>query len=515
MILTKGLIRSAQNFSDRLAVVDGKVAYTYRAFSDRVSQLQQALKQEGIEKGDRVAILMFNDFRYLELFYAVTAIGAIAVPLNYRLTAAEIVEQLRDSSPKALFFHQEFAPIVAGMVMRVLSVRLFVRVEGERNEEETGFMIDYEEFLRPHSPQPLAYGEVIEDDVAGIFYTGGTTGRSKGVMLTHRNLVSNAYHAALAFCFDRYTRYVHAAPMFHLADGACTFALTLVGGTHQILRTFQPDMFLDWVEQAQPTTTLLVPTMVNRLINHPDVEKRNCSSLRQLLYGGSAMPVEVLKKAREVWPHLSFMQAYGMSEAAPVVTVLPPEDHQVEERLASCGQVVTGVEAKIIDDHGGEVGVREVGELIVRGPNVMKGYWNSPEETDLVLKGGWYHTGDMVYRDEQHYLYVVDRKKDMIVTGGENVYSIEVEQVLYQHPAVLEAAVIGVPDPVWVEAVKALVVKRADQEVDTQTLLDFCRERLAGFKVPKSLKFVEELPKNAAGKILKRTLREQYSQPAD
>ncbi|MFC7441696.1 long-chain-fatty-acid--CoA ligase [Laceyella putida] len=511
MILTKALIRAAKNEGKRTAVVDGDVTLTYGELAERVSRLKQALKAQGIGKGDRVALLLFNDFRYLELFYAVTALGAIVVPLNFRLGRLEIVELLQDCTPKAFFFHPEFAPMLPQIAMRVMSIRLFVRVDGQAGAE-SGFIKEYESLLRGVAPQPLTYDGVAPDDVAGIFYTGGTTGRPKGVMLTHANLVSNAYHGVVAFRFDRSTKYLHAAPMFHLADGACTFAVTLVGGAHHHLRAFQPGAFLEWVGRHKPTACLLVPTMVNLIVNDPHVEEADCSSLRQLVYGGSPMPVEVLQKAQALWPHISFIQGYGMSEAAPLVTTLAPEDHQPADsvRLASCGQPIVGVEVKLVDERGNEAGVGEVGEIIVRGPNVMKGYWNQPELTAEAIRDGWYHSGDLAYRDEEHYFYIVDRKKDMIVTGGENVYSVEVEQVLYRHPVVVEAAVIGVPDPVWGEAVKAIVVKRNGPEADEQALIDFCRRQLAGFKVPKSVEWVDELPKSGAGKILKRKLREAY-----
>ncbi|MBA4496262.1 class I adenylate-forming enzyme family protein [Paenactinomyces guangxiensis] len=520
MILTKGLQISAKNHARQMAIVGGDIRLTYQQFADRVSQLKQALLHQGIGKGDPVALLLFNDFRYLELFYAVTAIGAIVIPLNTRLTLPEVIELLQDSEPKALFFHREFSGWVQQIARKILSLQSFVLAE-KNKEEGPDYVRLYEDLISEWQPQPLTFDRVEPDDVAGLFYTGGTTGRSKGVMLTHANLVSNAYHAAIMFRFDQGTRYLHAGPMFHLADGACTFAVTLVGGTHYHLRTFHPQAFLKLVDQEKPNAVLLVPTMVNMLVNEPALNQYDPKSIQTLIYGGSPMPVEVLKKVKSVWPHAQFIQGYGMTEASPLVTMLLGKDHIIggtekeEKRLSSAGQAIVGVQVKIVDPDGNETKIGEVGELIVQGPNVMKGYWNRPEETAAALRGGWYYTGDMAYRDEDHYFYVVDRKKDMIVTGGENVYSVEVEQSLYTHPDVREAVVIGVPDPVWGEVVKAIVVKKEKSSLTGKNLIDYARQRLAGFKVPKSVDFVTELPKSGAGKILKRKLREPYWESYD
>ncbi|SEN11357.1 long-chain-fatty-acid--CoA ligase [Lihuaxuella thermophila] len=515
MILTKGLIISAQNYANKTALVDGDETFTYGHFADRVSRLKQALVRRGIAKGDRVALLLLNDFRYLELFYAVTAIGAIAVPLNTRLSVSEIIDLLKDSEPKALFFHREFTDWIHQIARQVLSLQTFVLTEKQK-EDLPGYIGFYEEWIRGEESQPLSYDDLSPDDVAGLYYTGGTTGRSKGVMLTHANLVSNAYHAAIMLQYHPETCYLHAAPMFHVADGASTYAVTMVGGTHHHIRTFQPQTLLKWVAEKKPNTMLLVPTMINMLVNEPAFGDYDVSSIRKILYGASPMPVEVLKKAKAKLPHVEFVQGYGMTEASPLVTMLLGKDHvtggtkEEERRLLSCGQAIVGVEVKIIDAQGRETEPGEVGEIIVRGPNVMKGYWKQPEETARVLRNGWYYTGDLAYRDAENYIYVVDRKKDMIITGGENVYSVEVEQVLYTHPGILEAAVIAVPDPVWGEAVKAVVVKKSGSSLDEQKLIDYCRGRLAHFKVPKSVDFVAQLPKNGAGKILKRQLREPY-----
>lgn len=518
MLIPIGLITSAKNSPNQCAIVDGEARLTYKEWEERVSRLKQALLDQGIGHGDRVALLMFNQFRFLEVFYAATAIGAIVVPLNVRLSPGEIIDCLKDAEPKIIFLHREFLPWIPKMAMHVFSLQTFVLAESGAERAEG--VKDYEEWIASRSHAPLLVEGVKPDDVACIYYTGGTTGRPKGVMLTHANLTSNAYHAAIAFRYSRNTRYMHAAPMFHVADGASTLAVTLVGGTHHHLRTFRPKDFLERVAKEESNATMLVPTMIQMVVQDPISDVAEIPSLTQILYGASHMPLDVLKKAKEKWPHIQFYQSYGMSEASPLVTLLPPEDHRWDgdremRRLASCGKGIVGVEVKVVREDGTETAVGEVGEVIVRGPNIMKGYWKQPEETAKVLKKGWYHTGDLAIRDEENYLYIVDRKKDMIITGGENVYSIEVERVLYQHPAVKEAAVIGIPDAKWGEAVKAIVVLHEGKEVGEAELRDFCRERLAGYKVPKSVDFLPELPKSGAGKILKRILREAYGQSKD
>lgn len=515
--MTKGLMGSAKNKANKLAIVDGNHRYTYGEFADRVSQLKKGIKELGVEKGDRVGILMLNSFRYLELFYAVTAIGAVVVPLNVRLSVPELTFVLNDAGAKVLFLHREFLPILTQLKEQVESLQHYILAEDKGIEGEgEGGTLAYEELLHDQTPEPLRPDNITEEDIAGLFYTGGTTGRSKGVMLSHKNLVSNAYHASILLQYSEETSYLHAGPMFHLADGASTFAVTLVGGTHVHIRMFHPKGVLEVLERDRPNSCLLVPTMLNMLVNYPEFDQFDTSSLTKILYGASPMPVEVLKTAAKKMPQLQFFQAYGMTEASPILTILPAKYHVIggsekdERRLTSCGQSVIGVEVRCVDPEGRDVPPGEVGEIIARGPNIMKGYWNLPEETAAALRDGWYYSGDLATVDEDNFYYIVDRKKDMIITGGENVYSVEVENVLYTHPGILEAAVIGVPDEKWGEVVKAVVVKKPGKDVSEEDILNLCKQYLANYKVPKSIQFVDELPKSGAGKILKRHIRDQY-----
>jgi long-chain acyl-CoA synthetase len=513
MIITKGLIMNAKNEANQLAIMDENHRYTYRELAERTALLKQALKRAGIQKGDRVGILMLNSFRYVETSFAITAMGAISVPLNIRLSAPELEFVMNDSEIKILFIHREFLPLVPYFKAKVPSIQEYILAEDPEVESE---LTPYEQFISAENATALTYDNVEENDVASLFYTGGTTGRSKGVMLTHRNVVSNVYHTGYKIKYSGETNYLHSAPMFHLADGASTIGVTWSGGTHSFVRMFTPKAFLEAIKAYRPTMTMLVPTMLNMVINDPDFDQYDLGCLEKIVYGASPMPVEILKKAAKVLPGIEFFQGYGMTEASPVLTMLEPKYHVIggtskdEQRLSSAGKSVIGVEVRVVDLDGNDVSPGEVGEIIARGPNIMKGYWNLPQETEACFRNGWYHSGDMAMVDEDNFIYIVDRKKDMIITGGENVYSVEVEDVIYRHPDVLEAAVIGVPDPTWGEAVKAIVVKKSGSLVTEQDIITHAKAQLANYKVPKTVDFIEELPKSGAGKILKRSLRDKY-----
>lgn len=513
MLITKGLLFANRTFPNKTAIIDGEDTFTYREFTSRTAKLKAALQNMGIQKGDRIGILMLNNFRYLEIMYAATSFGAIVVPINVRLTAPEVSFILNDANVETLFIHQEFIPMVKEIKENVNSLKRIVLAEASTQDRD---YILYESLIHEQSANTLTIEHVNEEDVAGLFYTGGTTGRSKGVMLTHKNLVNNAFHAALNLKYHEKEIYLHAAPMFHLADQASTFAITLVGGTHAHIRTFSPEKVLYAIETHKITAVLLVPTMINMVIHSPQFNRYNVKNLQKILYGASPISVEVLKKAMSLLPNTQFIQAYGMTEAAPIVTVLRAEDHIVNDnpktlkRLQSCGQAVQGVELKIVDPNGREVRGHEVGEIVVKAPNIMKGYWNLPEETARALQNGWYFTGDLGYKDDEDYVYIVDRAKDMIISGGENIYSTEVENVLYEHSAVLECAVIGIPDEKWGEVVKAVIVLKEGEYPTRDEIITFMKGKLAPYKVPKEIEFVSALPKSGAGKILKRHLRNQH-----
>ncbi|WP_342514451.1 long-chain-fatty-acid--CoA ligase [Sporosarcina sp. FSL K6-1522] len=523
MLLTKSLLYTAKNNPGKLAVVDRHHRYTYKALEGRTAKVKESLKRLGVKKGDRVGLLLLNDFRYIELIYGITALGAIAVPLNTRFSVEENAFVLNDAGIEVLYVNKEFLSLVDELKKRASGVQHVILSEDRDAPElaEHANLLSYEAVLDKESVEELVYDGVQENDVAGLFYTGGTTGRSKGVMLTHKNLLTNAVHMALNLEYRESDVYLHTAPMFHLADQASTFAVTLMGGTHTVVRQFTPKDVLRVIEKEQATAVMLVPTMVNMLLHSADFDNYDTTSLRCILYGAAPMSTELLKKTMTMLPNTQLFQAYGMTETSPVLTLLKGQNHvlngtkEEEKRLVSCGKPVQLIEMKVVDEEGNEVPVGHVGEFIARGPNVMKGYWNLPKETSKVLRDGWYYTGDMGYKEADGFYYVVDRAKDMIISGGENVYSVEVENALSTHPAVLECAVFGAPHEQWGEVVLAAVVLKQNTDATAEEILAFIRPKISNYKVPKSIEFLAELPKSGAGKILKRVIREQYVEAAE
>jgi long-chain acyl-CoA synthetase len=352
---------------------------------------------------------------------------------------------------------------------------------------------------KTHQPQ--------EAELAGIFYTGGTTGRPKGVMLTHRTLALSALHNVVAFEYSQGERHLHASPMFHSADCSQAWAITLIGGAHIFLPAFDPGVVLQTIAGYRATTTLMVPTMLLALLNHPQFATTDLGSLRRVLYGAAPVDRTLLERALAAFP-CPLWQGLGSAETGPLLAVLRPEEH-TSKRLAAAGRAIPGVELKIVDDQDRELAAGETGEIAVRG-NLMAGYWKQPEETRRVLHHDFYHTGDMAYCDDESFIFIVDRKKDMVISGGENIYTIEVEKALARHPAVMETAVFGIPDQKWGEAVHALVVLRDGQKAAPEELISFVKSQIAAYKAPHSLEIVQNLPKSGAGKILKNLLREPY-----
>jgi long-chain acyl-CoA synthetase len=368
----------------------------------------------------------------------------------------------------------------------------------------------YEELII-ESP-PLASADFYEpspDELAGIYYTGGTTGRAKGVMLSHQNLNLSALHTALGFQYTYQERHLHAAPMFHSADCSQVWGITLVGGAHIFLPAFEPSAVLQAIARYQATTTLLVPTMLYSLLNHPSFSQTNLSSLRRIIYGAAPIDTELLKRAMLNFP-CPLWQGLGMAETSPLLCILRPEEHD-EAHLTACGRPVAGVDLRIVDEQGQELATGKVGEIVARG-NVMQGYWKQLEETERVLQQGFYHSGDLAYRDIDGFIFIVDRKKDMVISGGENIYTIEVERALASHAAVQEVAVFGVPDQKWGEAVHAVVVLKPalTEQPSPDALISHVKTQLASYKAPHSIEIVEVLPKSGAGKILKTELRNKF-----
>jgi acyl-CoA synthetase (AMP-forming)/AMP-acid ligase II len=505
--ITQFLRRAVQTRPDSVASECGGRIRTWREFEARAAALAGAMAGLGYRPGDRIGMLALNCDRYLEYFFAMALGGFVFVPINTRLAPPEVAFWLEDSGCSALFIDDAFLPMLSEVRAELRHV---IRV-GDGLAPEG--LLAYEDLIAKSAFIPDAGKR--GDDLAGIFYTGGTTGRSKGVMLSHRNIAANAMLCAAAFGLGADVVYLHAGPMFHLADGASTFLVTAMGGKHVFMPRFEPGAFLEAVARFRVTATLLVPTMINMIVHHPTVEATDTSSLGFVLYGASPMPEALIRRAFKAMPHTGFLQAYGQSEAAPCMTFLPPAEHATEGlkavHLKSAGRAALGCEVRIHDENDNEVPRGVVGEICGRGDNVMLGYWRQPEVTANSLRNGWLHTGDGGYMDADGYLYVVDRMKDMIISGGENIYSSEVEQALYQHPDIAECAVIGVPDEHWGERVLAVVRLKAGSSPTAETIIAHCQTLIAHYKCPREVAFrAEPLPLSGAGKILKTELRKPY-----
>jgi len=509
MLLGETLSKPVRFFSEKEAICCGRSRFTYGALADRVHRLANGLNRMGIGRDGKVAVLHPNCHVFMEAYYGAAMIGAALVPINYRLSPREIGFILKDSESRLLIASPEFGDTVE-------KIR-------EGAEEIPGVLISgeggsYEKFLADSTgnpPPPVSLGEAT---LAQIYYTSGTTGRPKGVMLTHGNVVSHALGTIAELHLTDSDVWIHVAPMFHLADAWATWAVTWVGGTHVIVPHFEAKTVLEAIEREKVTLTNMIPTMLNLLVNEPDVGRYDSSSLRVLLSGGAPIAPEVVKRIIETFK-CDYIQTYGMTETCPYLTMSILKDHlkklPYEDQLrykSKTGREFIGVELKVVREDGTEVSPddQEVGEIIVRGDIVTQGYWKLPQETQDAIRNGWLYTGDMAVMDREGYVNIVDRKKDVILTGGENVYSTEIEYVIYTHPAVLEAAVVGIPDEKWGEAVKAVVVLRPRQTVTEREIIEFCRGNLAGYKCPKSIDFVDALPKTGSGKIHKKKIRDGY-----
>jgi acyl-CoA synthetase (AMP-forming)/AMP-acid ligase II len=468
---------------------------TWSEFHDRVHRAGAFLRDLGLSRGDRVAVWMLNSHEYLELYYATSLAGVVIVPLNTRWHENDVAFTLEDSGAAALIVDDAFVN-ASSKIPR--SPRLIFAGRGQC----PGGMTPY-----GYSDTAYAFDEPDPEDLVGLFYTSATTGGPKGVMLSHGNLWANLVHCLLRNIGRNV--WLHAAPMFHLADLIAVYTVTATGGAHVYLPTYDPEKFMQRVERYRVNETLLVPTMLNVLVHHASFGKYDLSSLQALFYGASPMPRTLLDDAMGKLPSTRFRQAYGLTEASPMLTLLEHEDH-FGPGVASAGRPVLGTEVRVVDDLDRDVPIGQSGEVIARGANIMQGYWKRPEITADVLRGGWLHTGDIGKFDQDGFLYILDRMKDMIKPGGENVYTPEVESMIAAHPAVLEVAVIGVPDAKWGEAIRAVVACRNGAAITEAELIDWCRGRATHFKCPTSVVFVDTLPKGGTGKVQKSVLRERH-----
>ena len=511
MYLFQSVKRNAQVSPNTIATVDGARRHTWVELHERVARFAGALAALGGEAGDRVAILALNADRYFELYFSVPWANRVIVPLNTRWSVKENVYSLQDSGATILVVDESFKSIAPEIFRQVDNLKTVIYM-GDGDTPDG--MLNYEALLL--AAEPVEDFQVNYGDLAGIFYTGGTTGFPKGVMLSHQNLWSSAISVMAGLSgTEPGTVYLHAAPMFHLADLAFSIANTIAGSTHTFVPGFEPAKVLEAIAQNKVTDVLLVPTMISMLLSHPALADSDVSSLRKIVYGASPMPEGTLLRAIEGFANVDFYQAYGQTELGPIATILKPQYHVIEgpdaRRLRSAGQAAYCVELKIVGDEGKALAIGGIGEVAVRGPNTMLGYWNSPEQTKAALVDGWVMTGDAGYLDDEGFLFLVDRVKDMIVSGGENVFSAEVESAISKHPAIHEVVVIGIPSEQWGESVHAIVRLREPAGVTEQEVIDHCRQYIAGYKCPRSVVFREEpFPMTGAGKLRKVELREIY-----
>jgi len=499
---------SRRDHAEREAVVCGSTRLTYAQLGERVDRLTSALMSLGLSQGTRVAILAHNCHRYLEAYFAAAAAGTVLVPVNHRLASREVAEVLVDCEAAALLVDPSFLGICDSIRPELSGLKHVIVL----TDQDPDHGLAYEGLLRqaPDSSRRVFRNG---DELLYLYYTSGTTGLPKGVMLSEDSIqfMVDSYQEYVNFTAS--DRYLHVLGLGHRAGLGLLLAIVRAGGCAH-LDDFNALRCLQSLQEEGISVAALVPTMINTVLNLPDAARFDLSALRLLIYGASPMPEALIRRVSEAFG-VGLLQTYGMTELT-TVSFLPSHAHALEgteakvRKLRSVGPPVRDIEVRLVDEFDRDVPRGEVGEVIVRGPCVMMGYWNQPEATAAALRGGWMHTGDMATMDEDGYLYLVDRKKDMIISGGENVYSTEVEAVLYQHPAVVEAAVIGVPDSIWGETVKALVVLKAGQITSAEALQRFCRERIAGYKVPRSVEFLESLPKTATGKISKKDLRAPY-----
>ena len=487
------LVRALQLTPHAEAVVGPDVRLTYEQVQARCRHLVGGLRQLGADEGSRVAVIGANSVDYFVAYFAIPGSGMVLVPLNTRLQRAELVAQVSDCRPTV---------ILADDAHRDEAIAL--------GKECGAVVVAFDELAS--GPESDVVGARSSEDLAAIFYTGGTSGRAKGVMLTHGNLGSNSLHMIAGLGYGPTDTYLHCAPMFHLGDGMSLFPMTWVGGRHVVIPRFEVDAVIDAIERERVTCVFVVPTMLGLLLERLEARtaKPDLSSLRLVVHGGAPIAPPLLERAIGLLG-CSFTQSYGMTEAGPILSFLTREEDRVDhESLRSAGQPVVGVEVRVVRPDGSECLPGEVGEIVARGPNIARGYWNQPDVTDERFRDGWYWSGDLAHRDAAYHLYIVGRAGDVIISGGENIYAAEVEAALAEHPDVLEVAVFGMPSDTWGETVHASVVLRRGAKTAEDELDSHCRALIAGYKVPRAYQLHGTLPRTGAGKIDKRTLRERY-----
>lgn len=504
------LTRTRERVPDKFALGYKDKRLTYAELDDVVNQTAHAFRKDGMEKGDMITVMSKNSLDFVIVNFALARIGAVMIPINYMLTASDVQYILDHADVNGLIASEEYAPVLdEAATDRNIKYRYLMDIE-------ESFIEGWESLsnVRSNQPTTLIEEDLDDDDLAHVLYTSGTESRPKGVMLTHKSIVSEYVSCIVDGQMAQEDVCIHALPLYHSAQLHCFLGPSIyLGSSGIILDGAKPDVILKTIEEERITQLFCPPTVWIALLRHPDFDKRDLSTLEKCYYGAAIMPREILKELSERLPNAKFWNFYGQTEVAPLATALQPEDQL--RKLGSAGKPTLNMQTKIVNDDGEEVPRGEIGEIVHRTPHAMKGYLHDPEKTAEAFRNGWFHSGDLGVMDEEGYITIVDRKKDMINTGGVNVSSREVEETIYLLEGVSEVAVISIPDAYWIEAITAIVVLKDGVSMNEQDIIDFCKERLSKFKVPKYVQFTSELPKNPSGKVLKRTLRDIYKDIGD
>jgi acyl-CoA synthetase (AMP-forming)/AMP-acid ligase II len=510
LLLGEMMSRNARKFPDKEALVYGETRLTYKQLNGRINRLAHALMDLGIKRDDKVAILAFNCNQFMESYFALAKMGGVAVPINFRLHPEEMAYIINQSDAKALIMGEAFVDIARGIQKDLPQVKDYISISGEPTEG----MLHFESWVDKYpDKEPLIL--VDEDDPLFIMYTAGTTGRPKGAVITHKNemvlwMLGTAFVLTEPGMSDLWNfRAFGAPPIFHLASfGFCQFMFFL--GATVVLPTevFDPVYIMQTIEKEKINALVLVPAMTNFVLMVPDLDKYDTSSLKVWGSSGAILPVETRRQIKKYFPSVNIFDLFGQTEMSALISGLLPSES--EGRETSVGKILPFCEIRVVDANDKDVPIGQVGEAVYRGPTVMKEYYKNPEATREAMRGGWFHGGDLVRMDKEGFIYIVDRTKDMIISGGENIYPAEIEGVLLKHPKIAESAVIGVHDKEWGESVKAIVVPKSGEVLSEKEVIDFCKKHLASYKKPKSVDFIEALPRNAMGKVMKTELRKQY-----
>ena len=516
---TRILQRAVQLYGDKTALVDGDIRRTYKEVEKRVNKMAHLLADLS-PPGGRVAILDYNTHRYLELYFASAASGRALLPLNTRLSLDEYAYILENAGANTLIFHADFKEMAAELMKRLPTLKQVISAENRTDESSNENWItgDYERLMAQAPDTAMAFELNNENELLNLYYTSGTTGQPKGVVLTHRNIYANALSTIVSFGLTDRTTWYHIAPLFHLADAFFIWSVTFQGGCHVMQRDFDPVQVLKTMAREKVTAAMMVPTMINFLLDVPNLSEFDLTHLEWIMVGGAPMSPANAKRMMERLG-CDYISGYGLTETCPLLAVGTlkstlkdcPEDQRLNY-ITRTGLPVAGVELKVMDIHGKEVpwDGETMGEIWVKGDNVMAEYWKLPKETEAAFTDGWFRTGDLANVDDQGYILIVDRAKDIIISGGENIASVEIENIVYTHPDILECAVFAIPDEKWGEVPKVAAVLKAGAHITPAELIEYCRDKLAGFKRPKSVEFMDQLPKTGSGKILKGKLRDRH-----